>query len=61
MKEAYPNNKLFAVFELRSATSRRAIFQKEYAQAFGAADDIIIAPLLISLKYRRSIDLVQTL
>lgn len=44
MKEAYPNNKLFAVFEPRSATSRRAIFQKEYAQAFGAADDIIIAP-----------------
>lgn len=33
----YPNKKVHAVFEPRSATSRRKIFQKEYSQAFGSA------------------------
>lgn len=35
--------KIHAVFEPRSATSRRNIFQKEYAQAFSAADWTYIA------------------
>lgn len=43
MKEQYPNKKLLAVFEPRSATSRRKIFQKEYADAFQASDVSIIA------------------
>ncbi|PIS11834.1 MAG: UDP-N-acetylmuramate:L-alanyl-gamma-D-glutamyl-meso-diaminopimelate ligase [Bdellovibrio sp. CG10_big_fil_rev_8_21_14_0_10_47_8] len=35
--------RLFAVFEPRSATSRRKIFQKDYAQAFQGCDETLIA------------------
>jgi UDP-N-acetylmuramate: L-alanyl-gamma-D-glutamyl-meso-diaminopimelate ligase len=35
--------KLFALFEPRSATSRRKIFQKDYARAFAHADTVLIA------------------
>ncbi len=44
IKKKYPQRKIFAVFEPRSATSRRKIFQKEYVRAFQAASDILIAP-----------------
>ena len=39
----YPDRKLTALFEPRSATSRRKIFQQEYALAFSEADRIWIA------------------
>lgn len=35
--------KLFALFEPRSATSRRKVFQKEYVDAFKSADVVLIA------------------
>lgn len=38
----YPQRRLWAVFEPRSNTSRRKVFQKEYADAFAAADQVII-------------------
>lgn len=43
MKEAYPGHRVFAIFEPRSATSRRRVFQKQYAEAFAKADQAIIA------------------
>jgi UDP-N-acetylmuramate: L-alanyl-gamma-D-glutamyl-meso-diaminopimelate ligase len=43
VRQAYPGARLWAVFEPRSATSRRAVFQREYAQAFRAADRVLIA------------------
>jgi UDP-N-acetylmuramate: L-alanyl-gamma-D-glutamyl-meso-diaminopimelate ligase len=43
IKAKYPKRKLFAVFEPRSATSRRKVFQKEYAKAFELADYTMIA------------------
>jgi UDP-N-acetylmuramate: L-alanyl-gamma-D-glutamyl-meso-diaminopimelate ligase len=43
VRQAYPGARLWAVFEPRSATSRRAVFQHEYAQAFRAADRVLIA------------------
>ncbi len=43
LKFQYPERRLLAVFEPRSATSRRKIFQKEYAAAFGHADLIFIS------------------
>lgn len=43
IKAKYPNRKLWAVFEPRSATSRRKIFQAEYAKAFQLADEVLIA------------------
>ncbi len=35
--------KLFALFEPRSATSRRKVFQKDYVDAFASADVVLIA------------------
>jgi UDP-N-acetylmuramate: L-alanyl-gamma-D-glutamyl-meso-diaminopimelate ligase len=39
----YPKRRLLTVFEPRSATSRRKVFQKDYAAAFQEADVIFIA------------------
>jgi UDP-N-acetylmuramate: L-alanyl-gamma-D-glutamyl-meso-diaminopimelate ligase len=39
----YKNRKVFSVFEPRSATSRRKVFQKDYVQAFSEAHEILIA------------------
>jgi UDP-N-acetylmuramate: L-alanyl-gamma-D-glutamyl-meso-diaminopimelate ligase len=43
LRMRYPGRRLVAVFEPRSATSRRRVFQKEYAEAFFEADSIFIA------------------
>ena len=42
LKQAYPNRRLIAVFEPRTNSSRRAIFQRDYVLAFDAADLILI-------------------
>src|SRR3989338_461193 len=42
-KESYPERRLWAVFEPRSNTSRRSVFEKEYSEAFLDAEKIIIA------------------
>jgi UDP-N-acetylmuramate: L-alanyl-gamma-D-glutamyl-meso-diaminopimelate ligase len=41
----YPEGRLFAVFEPRTATSARRIFRDAYAEAFDVADDVTIAPI----------------
>jgi UDP-N-acetylmuramate: L-alanyl-gamma-D-glutamyl-meso-diaminopimelate ligase len=41
----YPDRRIWAVFEPRSATSRRKVFQAEFAQAFGTADQTVIADI----------------
>ncbi len=38
LKESYSGNRLIAVFEPRTNSSRRSIFQKDYTTSFGAAD-----------------------
>ena len=38
LKQAYPKNRLIAVFEPRTNTSRRAFFQQEYVSSFFSAD-----------------------
>jgi UDP-N-acetylmuramate: L-alanyl-gamma-D-glutamyl-meso-diaminopimelate ligase len=43
LKLRYPKNRIVAVFEPRSATSRRKVFQTEYVQAFLEADAAFIA------------------
>ncbi len=43
LKLRYPGKRMIAVFEPRSATSRRKIFQKEFAQAFSEADCTFIS------------------
>jgi len=42
MRQSYPGRRLWAVFEPRSNTSRRKVFQREYVEAFVAADRVII-------------------
>ena len=39
----YPGRKLWAVFEPRSNTTRRAVFQKQLPEAFAQADGVILA------------------
>ncbi|MCG3112925.1 MAG: UDP-N-acetylmuramate:L-alanyl-gamma-D-glutamyl-meso-diaminopimelate ligase [Candidatus Manganitrophus sp. SB1] len=41
----YPTRRLWAVFEPRSATSRRNVFQKEFVAALAPADRIILADI----------------
>lgn len=43
LKDKYPQKKIFAVFEPRSATSRRRVFQNDYVTAFKSADVALIA------------------
>lgn len=43
MKHKYPGRRLWAVFEPRTASSRRKVFQSQYPDAFLEADRIIIA------------------
>lgn len=42
MREAFPAARLWAVFEPRSNTSRRTVFQQAYLQAFSNADRVIL-------------------
>jgi UDP-N-acetylmuramate: L-alanyl-gamma-D-glutamyl-meso-diaminopimelate ligase len=42
LRERFGRRRFWAVWEPRSATSRRAVFQDDYAKAFGAADKVII-------------------
>ena len=42
LKKAYPNQRLVAVFEPRTNTSRRAIFQEDYSRSFDSADVSVI-------------------
>jgi UDP-N-acetylmuramate: L-alanyl-gamma-D-glutamyl-meso-diaminopimelate ligase len=39
----YGSRRLWAVFEPRTNTTRRSVFQQEYAEAFDAADQILLA------------------
>jgi UDP-N-acetylmuramate: L-alanyl-gamma-D-glutamyl-meso-diaminopimelate ligase len=43
LRAKYKQGRLVAVFEPRSATSRLAVFQKEYVEALGQADYVVIA------------------
>jgi UDP-N-acetylmuramate: L-alanyl-gamma-D-glutamyl-meso-diaminopimelate ligase len=43
VKEAYPEGRVWAVFEPRSATSRRNVFQEIFPESFAQADETIIA------------------
>ena len=50
VREAYPGRRVWAVFEPRSASSCRRIFQKDFATAFGnaGADQTVIASIFRS-------------
>ncbi len=43
IQKRYAPRKVFSVFEPRSATSRRKVFQKDYVDAFSVAHEILLA------------------
>lgn len=43
IQKKYPNRKVFSVFEPRSATSRRKVFQKDYVEAFKGSHEVMLA------------------
>ena len=43
MRQRFPKHRLWAIFEPRSNTTRRAVFQNELAAAFDKADGVFIA------------------
>lgn len=43
VKTRYPQRRLWAIFEPRSATSRRKVFQAEFTGAFEAADQVVLS------------------
>ena len=48
LRAARPGRRLWALFEPRSASSCRRVFQADFARAFGGADAVIIAPVFRS-------------
>jgi UDP-N-acetylmuramate: L-alanyl-gamma-D-glutamyl-meso-diaminopimelate ligase len=45
VRARYPQSRIWAIFEPRSATSRRNVFQREFAQCFGKADRVVLCSL----------------
>ena len=43
LRTGYPGRRIWAVFEPRSASSCRRIFQDDFARAFGGADEVVVA------------------
>ena len=48
LRAAHPERRLWAIFEPRSASSCRRIFQADFARAFAAADQVVIASVFRS-------------
>jgi UDP-N-acetylmuramate: L-alanyl-gamma-D-glutamyl-meso-diaminopimelate ligase len=48
LRTGYPDRRIWAVFEPRSASSCRRIFQDDFARAFGAADEVVVAAVFRS-------------
>ncbi|HEY0190421.1 MAG TPA: UDP-N-acetylmuramate--L-alanine ligase [Kofleriaceae bacterium] len=45
LRKRFPRRRLIAVYEPRSATSRRKTFQGEFAQAFAYADEVVVGKM----------------
>ena len=48
LRRSAPGKKVWAIFEPRSASSCRRIFQDDFARAFGGADEVVIASVFRS-------------
>jgi UDP-N-acetylmuramate: L-alanyl-gamma-D-glutamyl-meso-diaminopimelate ligase len=48
LRTGYPGRRIWAVFEPRSASSCRRVFQEAFSAAFGAADEVILAAVFRS-------------
>ena len=45
IKARFPKNRIWAIFEPRSATSRRTVFQKQFSQCFDQADNVVLCSI----------------
>lgn len=45
LKRRFPDQRLWAIFEPRTATSKRKVFENKYIEAFLMADRVILTPL----------------
>ena len=60
LRSGYPGRRVWAVFEPRSASSCRRVFQDDFARAFGGADQVILAAVFRStLPESERLDAVQ--
>jgi UDP-N-acetylmuramate: L-alanyl-gamma-D-glutamyl-meso-diaminopimelate ligase len=50
VRQAYPQRRIWAVFEPRSHTSRRKVFEHEFAQALALADRVIVGDVYLPEK-----------
>jgi UDP-N-acetylmuramate: L-alanyl-gamma-D-glutamyl-meso-diaminopimelate ligase len=48
LRASHPGARIWAVFEPRSASSCRRVFQDDFARAFTAADEVLLAPVFRS-------------
>jgi UDP-N-acetylmuramate: L-alanyl-gamma-D-glutamyl-meso-diaminopimelate ligase len=48
VRAAWPARRIWAIFEPRSASSCRRVFQEAFAQAFSGADEVVIASVFRS-------------
>jgi UDP-N-acetylmuramate: L-alanyl-gamma-D-glutamyl-meso-diaminopimelate ligase len=48
LRAAQPSARIWAVFEPRSASSCRRVFQDDFGKAFAAADEVLLAPVFRS-------------
>jgi UDP-N-acetylmuramate: L-alanyl-gamma-D-glutamyl-meso-diaminopimelate ligase len=48
LRSGYPGRRIWAVFEPRSASSCRRVFQEAFTAAFGAADEVVVAAVFRS-------------
>ena len=48
LRTGYPGRRIWAVFEPRSASSCRRVFQDDFARAFGSADEVVVAAVFRS-------------
>src|SRR6185436_10255704 len=48
VRASHPSARIWAVFEPRSASSCRAVFQDDFARAFAGADEVLLAPVFRS-------------
>jgi UDP-N-acetylmuramate: L-alanyl-gamma-D-glutamyl-meso-diaminopimelate ligase len=58
-RRRYPNHQLWALFEPRSATTCRNIFQDDYAASFDVSDKVLLAPLGRDLPKDEALDIEQ--
>ena len=48
LRTGYPDRRIWAVFEPRSASSCRRVFQDDFARSFSAADEVVVAAVFRS-------------